>query len=123
MNGKRPEYIRTRTAKDLDELDKGGHLMVSTSKELPSRSKRPDPILELQLAMATSSINHEYALIEIEQTVDRDRLEELEHYLDQCREKYTEARTRLTLLSPTTVEQFERDLAYQKKTTLRQYHV
>lgn len=122
MQGKRATPVRTSPLKDLEQLDRGGHLVVNTSKEVAGKGRRPDPILELQLAMATSSINHEYALMELEETPDRERQEELLHYLGQCREKYDEARTRLSLLTPMSVAQFEQDLAYQKKTTLRQYH-
>ncbi|MBI2346672.1 MAG: hypothetical protein HYV03_07330 [Deltaproteobacteria bacterium] len=81
-----------------------------------------DPLLELQLAMATSSINHAYARIEYDESGDQERREELLHYMDNCREKYLNARDQLSQLSPQTLERFERDLTFQKQTTLSQYH-
>lgn len=105
------------------ELDHGGHLLVhSEYPETPPRAKkRNDPILELQLAMATSSINHEYARMEFEETADRERQEELTHYMEECWQKYHQAREQLSQMSPLSVDQFERDLAYQKRTTLQHY--
>lgn len=85
-------------------------------------SGKKDPLLELQLAMATSSINHEYARMEFDETNDHERREELLHYMDDCREKYLDAREQLSTMSPQTLERFEKDLVFQKQTTLSQYH-
>lgn len=85
------------------------------------RTARKNPVLELQLSMATNSINHEYARMEYDDTRDYERREELFHYMDNCREKYLEARSQLASLSPSTLGKFEADLVFQKETTLKQY--
>lgn len=102
----------------------GGEVMISleTGKTVSGKTAKNDPVLELQLAMATSSINHEYARMEYDDTEDRERREDLLHYMDDCRQKYMSARDQLVTMSPHTLERFERDLAYQKQTTLSQYH-
>jgi hypothetical protein len=101
------------------QLENGGHLLITAETTRPDGEK--DPMLELQLSMATCSINHEYARIEFDDTADRERREQLLDYMDQCRSKYVAARTKLATMSPTTVDQFEQELANQKKITLRQY--
>lgn len=107
----------------VHRIDQGGELRYpSTSEPSPKLTRKKDPILELQLAMATNSINHEYARIEFDESPARDRQEELLDYMDNCRSKYLAARDQLIQLSPLSVEQFEIDLAYQKRTTLQQYH-
>lgn len=98
------------------ELDSGAS--ISATKV----GGRKDPVLELQLTMATSSINHEYARMEYDETSDRERREELLHYMEDCREKYLNAREQLLSMSPHTLERFERDLVFQKQTTLSQFH-
>lgn len=85
------------------------------------RAAKKNPVLELQLSMATNSINHEYARMEYDDTRDYERREELFHYMDNCREKYLEARAQLASLSPSTLGKFEADLVFQKETTLKQY--
>lgn len=111
-----------RDAKGHRRLENGGHLVLATGSSAERSSEERDPILQVQLAMATSSINHEYARMEYDESGDTERREELLLYMGDCRQKYEEAREQLTQMSPTTVEQFERDLAYQKRTTLHQYH-
>lgn len=109
------------------QLDNGGHIIVARrakdSRLTDNEGNAKDPILELQLAMATSSINHEYARMEFDEAPCRERKEELDYYMDECRQKYLEARDQLKNLSPSTIEQFEADLAFQKNSTLQQYHV
>ena len=86
------------------------------------KSSKKDPLLDLQLQMATSSINHEYARLEYDETPDRERREELLSYMDDCRMKYLNARDQLVEMSPQTLERFEKDLFFQKQTTLSQYN-
>lgn len=112
--GTRKTVIKQRS------LDNGGQIVVSA--DTVTSEKANDPILELQLSMATSSINHEYARIEYDETTDAERRETLLDYMDQCRAKYTDARTKLTTMSPSIVDQFEAELVQQKKMTLSQYH-
>jgi len=81
-----------------------------------------NPILQLQLTMATSSINHEYARIEFEDTQDHDRQEELLEYMSACRQKYFEAREQLVTHDPHAVQEFEADLLQQKLETLNRFN-
>ncbi|MBI4367656.1 MAG: hypothetical protein HY543_12650 [Deltaproteobacteria bacterium] len=117
--------MKQRTRRHDWTAGREGGVVVSMDIDAPKTAhgvSKKDPLLELQLTMATSSINHEYARIEYDETPDRERREELLHYMDGCREKYLEAREQLSLMSPQTVERFEKDLFYQKQTTLSQYH-
>lgn len=74
-------------------------------------------IVQLQLKMATSSINHEYARIEYDDTACPERQEELLSFMEECRRKYTEARDSLKRYDPFALEQFEEELAEQKRST------
>lgn len=91
-------------------------------KRVIQKKKTDDPVLELQLTMATTSINHEYARMEYDAILDQTRREELLNYMDDCREEYLNARTELVKVSPMCIDQFEADLSYQKRSTLQQYH-
>ena len=79
-------------------------------------------VLQLQLTMATSSINHEYARLEFDDTLDVERKEELLGYMNDCREKYFEARQSLMTFDPYAVQDFEADLLLQKQKTLNQFN-
>lgn len=79
-------------------------------------------ILNLQLVMATTSVNHEYARVEYDETSDVERKEELMFYMAECRDKYDEAREELSCVNPLVLESFESDLATQKRTTMVHYH-
>ncbi len=79
-------------------------------------------LLGLQLQMATTSVNHEYARMEFDETGDYERKEELMNYMTECRQKYDEARDELSCWNPLILEDFENDLKFQKMTTLKHYH-
>ncbi len=79
-------------------------------------------ILNLQLVMATTSVNHEYARAEYDETRNNDRKDELNVYMAECREKYERAREELACFNPLVLETFENELAMQKKTTMVHYH-
>lgn len=78
-------------------------------------------LLELQLRMATCSINHEYARMEYDDLKDVERRDELLDYMHECRSKYLEARTELEAYDPYALADFEADLMRQKQTTLGCY--
>ena len=80
-----------------------------------------NPVLKLQLIMATNSINHEYARMEFEDTADQDRQEQLLEYMSNCREQYLEARGSLVNHDPGAVAEFEADLLQQKMKTLNRF--
>lgn len=81
-----------------------------------------NPVLKLQLTMATNSINHEYARMEFDDTLDIDRKEELLEYMSACRQKYFEARESLTTYDSHAVAEFEADLLEQKFKTLNRFN-
>ena len=78
-------------------------------------------LLELQLKMATSSINHEYARLEFDDVSDRERREELLDYMHACRSEYFEARSALEAHDRYALDDFERDLLRQKQETIAGY--
>lgn len=78
--------------------------------------------LELQLQMATSSINHEYALQEFDDVEDHSKREELMEYMNDCRIKYFEARESLERVDPHGLMAFEKDLISQKMQTMTEYN-
>jgi len=82
-----------------------------------------DKILELQLKMATNSINHEYARIEYDDTSDIERREELLGFMDDCRIQYLDARNVLVVHDPGALEVFEADLLMQKQTVNSQFYI
>lgn len=79
-------------------------------------------LLELQLKMATSSINHEYARMEYDETACGERKDELLEYMNDCRSQYFQAREELVQYDPYALAEFERDLFVQKQQTLTQYN-
>jgi hypothetical protein len=79
-------------------------------------------LVELQLRMATSSINHEYARMKFEDSEDREHREGLLEYMNDCRLEYFEARALLSAYDPYSLAEFEADLIRQKQATIPQYH-
>ncbi|MFH0798683.1 MAG: hypothetical protein V2A66_00690 [Pseudomonadota bacterium] len=75
-------------------------------------------LLELQLKMATCSINHEYARIEFSEAADMERRDELLDYMRECHSQYFEARTELSAYDPYELAAFEADLMRQKQIML-----
>jgi len=79
-------------------------------------------LLELQLMMATCSINHEYARMEFDDTQNVERKEQLLEYMSECRVQYFEAREDLAGFDPYALVDFERDLMKQKQMMLAHYN-
>ena len=79
-------------------------------------------LLELQLLMATSSINHEYARVEFEEADCPERKEELLEYMNECRVQYFKAREDLERFNPYALHDFEADLIRQKRVMLNEYN-
>lgn len=99
-----------------------GFTMELTPSEMVTAKGGKDPLLELQMAMATSSINHEYARIEYEDSMDAERKDELAQFMEDCHKKYLEAREKLAASHPQVLESFEKDLAHQKQSTITHYN-
>lgn len=78
-------------------------------------------LLELQLKMATSSVNHEYARMEFDTVEDNTKREELLDYMNECRNQYFDARSKLSAHDPYAVADFEADLMRQKQIMLPVY--
>jgi len=109
----------------LEELsvDIGDELSAfeeDSPKVVPTGSR--EHLLNLQLVMATTSVNHEYARMEYEETKDIERKDELMIYMAECRDKYDSARDELSGLNPLLLETFEAELATQKQSTMTHYH-
>lgn len=93
---------------------------MDDGKEVPVGSR--EHLLNLQLIMATTSVNHEYARTEYDEVKSIERKEELMIYMSECWDKYAQAREMLSTLNPIALEEFENDLVFQKKATLTHYH-
>ena len=106
----------------MKELEKKDYIEIEPIKIGSDQEEDSAKIVQLQLTMATSSINHEYARLELDDTADADRCEELMEYMNACRQKYFEARKSLEVYDPYAVEEFERDLIQQKRETLSVYN-
>jgi len=111
----------------MKKIEDTGTDTTTTLKIVPIASReiseeRQKNFMELQLQMATSSINHEYARMEFDGTDDREKREELLHYMQDCRIKYFEARESLDRFDPSAVLDFERDLMKQKMQTMTEYN-
>lgn len=77
--------------------------------------------LDLQLRMVTSSINHEYARMELGDDDDFDRCEQLLDYMNDCRKQYFEARSELEAFDAYALADFEAELIRQKQAMLTEY--
>lgn len=110
-------------AKKIDRMESDQptlKIVPMSLDHLPDSQRKA--IMELQLTMATSSINHEYASIEFGGTPDKQRQEELLAYMHDCRTKYLEAREVLERFDPMAVANFEQDLMKQKLETMTEYN-
>lgn len=96
--------------------------LAITAVENSQGSEEENSILKLQLTMATNSINHEYARMEFEDTMDKERQEELLEYMASCRRQYFEARESLVTYDSNAVQEFETDLLQQKFRTLNRFN-
>lgn len=95
---------------------------IVTQQDESSDGEADNQVLQLQLTMATSSINHEYARLEFEETADTDQKEALLNYMNECRKKYFKARSSLVTYDPQAAQEFEADLFMQKKRTMGQFN-
>ena len=95
--------------------------LAVTAVENSGGGEEENPVLKLQLVMATNSINHEYARMEFEDTVDSERQEELLEYMSNCRQQYFDARESLVNYDQHALQEFETDLLQQKFKTLNRF--
>lgn len=93
---------------------------VNFSGEASSEDARKQ-LLELQMKMATCSINHEYARLEFEALENVQRKEDLLDFMHDCRCQYFEARSELVNFDPYALDDFEKQLMRQKQMTFTNY--
>ena len=96
-----------------------GIVPLSYSNASEESQKR---LLELQLKMAASSINHEYARLQFEDASDRSERSDLLDFMHDCHRQYNEARVELLAYDPYALADFEADLMRQKQTTISHYN-
>ena len=105
--------------RNIDDTDaKIGIVPVALPNATEDAQKR---LLELQLKMATSSINHEYARLQFDEIDDRAERADLMDFMQDCHHQYHEARTELLAYDPYALADFEADLMRQKQTTITHY--
>ena len=115
------KQISTDEMEEMKEMVISLDSLENLDEELSAEEMHEERVLELQLTMATTSINHEYARIEFEDSIDYEKKEELLNYMSECRGKYLEARGMLATYNPLVLETFERDLVLQKMATITRY--
>lgn len=118
--------MKRDTEKKWSQLDEfaemGEQPLAMTVSEISGGEPHQNPVLQLQMTMATNSINHEYARIEFDDTADQERREELLEFMALCRQKYFEARQSLEVHDPYALLEFEADLMRQKVETLGRFN-
>ena len=112
----------TSKKQDQDEFFETEEQLAVSVTEATSGDQLQNPVLQLQLTMATNSINHEYARIEFDDTDNQERREELLEFMSLCRQKYFEARQSLEVHDPNALQEFEADLMRQKVETLGRFN-
>ena len=111
--------MSTVTKRDIENT---GTISIKSFADMADENPVSEHHLELQLKMATSSMNHEYARMEYDDTRDRERKQELLEFMHDCRMQYFEAREGLVVHDPYALLDFEMDLLRQKQTIVTQYH-
>jgi hypothetical protein len=87
--------------------------------ELNSQEK--SDLVNLQMILATSSMNHEYARKAFEKTRSFARRQELLVKMANLKNMYFAARDRLATNHPDRVEAIERELSFQKQVVLSEH--
>lgn len=98
--------------KDLDENE-------AALMELAGREK-PD-LVNLQMVLATSSMNHEYVRKAYEKTRSFARRQELLVKMANLKNLYFAARTKLAVDHPERLDAIERELNFQKQAVLSEH--
>lgn len=82
-----------------------------------ARHERPD-LVNLQMVLVTSSMNHEYARKALEKTHSYDKKQDLLERMNQLKSLYFSARDKLALTHPERLESLENELRLQKQMVL-----
>ena len=75
-------------------------------------------LVDMQLMLVTTSMNHEYSRKEYEKTGSYDRQQELLIRMSQLKELYFSVRDKLSLAYPERLEVIEKELRFEKQTVL-----
>lgn len=75
-------------------------------------------LVNLQMVLVTSSMNHEYARKELDKTRSFDKKQNLLSRMSHLKSLYFEARKRLAKFHPDRLDSLEKELRQQKQTVL-----
>jgi hypothetical protein len=78
-------------------------------------------VLAIQMRMASSSMNHEYARLQYDEMRSPDRKEDLLEYMHDCRRQYYIDRAEFSGVDPYALADFEADLLRQKQFMMSRY--
>jgi hypothetical protein len=98
----------------FDEKESEAMLMQLASQEKTD-------LVNLQMILATSSMNHEYARKAFEKTRSFARRQELLVKMSNLKNMYFAARDRLSANHPDRVEAIEKELSFQKQVVLSEH--
>lgn len=82
------------------------------------RTQGSSELVDMQLMLVTTSMNHEYSRKEYEKTGSYDRQQELLIRMSQLKELYFSVRDKLSLAYPERLEVIEKELRFEKQTVL-----
>lgn len=102
---------------DLTQLSPEEHEAVL--RDLAATEK--SDLVNLQMIMATSSMNHEYTRKAYDQTRSYARKQELLVKMSNLKNLYFAARNKLAVHNPERLESIERELVYQKQSVLSEH--
>lgn len=86
-------------------------------------SSEKTDLVNLQMILATSSMNHEYARKAYEKTNSFARRQELMVKMSNLKNLYFAARNKLAIHHPERLEVIERELTHQKQTVLSEHGI
>ncbi|HSA58755.1 MAG TPA: hypothetical protein VLJ37_03625 [bacterium] len=84
-------------------------------------SQEKTDLVNLQMILATSSMNHEYARKAYDKTRSYARRQELLAKMSNLKNLYFAARSKLSVNHPDRLEAIERELNFQKQTVLSEH--
>ena len=99
--------------------NQGENELVFTDFPAPKNSE----IVDLQMKMAMTSVNHEYTRKAYDKTRSFMKRQELLLKMAELKQLYFSARDKLAALQPQCLETIENELAYQKQVVLADYPV
>ena len=103
---------------DFEGLDEEGteRIIIRDDEE-----KGDSDLVNLQMILVTSSLNHEYASHEFEKTESYHRRQELLERMAHLKSLYFVARKKLHYYNPNKLEQIESELRIQKQNVFNEH--